>query len=583
MGDDKHTFVPSSGTRRSSSIRAGDLAAALPGRGGACPAPLPARPSLAGPAVAAGAVTGPGNRDPWARRALAMGELLEDVQGRSYGVVGFLGRGGMGEVYEVEEVGTGRRLAIKCMRLTSIEDPKTIERAKAEAIVLERLRHPNVVPVYAMGVREDGLIWMVMKLLTGNTTGQVVAELGRVPLPWALMIARDVCLGLEAIHAFAIHRDIKPDNLYLDHDGQVYVLDIGAGKFYSHGLSTTNGYVIGTMAYMSPEQITEPGKIDVRSDIFSTGIALYQLVSGQHPFGDASSLRDPRAAGAAILHQRPRPLREVAPWIPGYLDDLTMRALCKEREGRYLNAPRFAAVLEAALGRLEHDVGPLPPLRFLSVELQRRAEARAAAAAPARSPTSEVTKALRGELTQGKDAAEEPGADEAGLAFAATEKVASEDLAEAMAAPVLRIGAAPYATAVHATAASARQRTVRLPVLAPTAPPVEGATEPDELAPDDMVDPERAEDRPARATAPHRSAASVEICGEDRRSFERTSRFAQASALFSPRWVWGALLAGVLLGLLIATGPSWWPGQGTAGAPAAPAPAAPVPAGGAAR
>ncbi|MCC6557036.1 MAG: serine/threonine protein kinase [Polyangiaceae bacterium] len=443
MDDDDKTSKPTSGTRRSSTIRVADLAATAPALGGACPAPRSARP----PSGPGGPQTMPAQRDPWAHRALAMGEILEDMEGRSYVVVGFLGRGGMGEVYEVEEAGSRRRLAVKCMRLTSIADPKTIERAKAEAVVLERLRHPNVIPVFAMGVRDDGLIWMVMKLLKGHTTGQIVAELGKVPIPWALMIARDVCFGLEAIHAFAIHRDIKPDNLYLDHDGQVVVLDIGAGKFYAHGLSTTNGYVIGTMAYMSPEQIVEPGKIDIRSDIFSTGIVLYQLLSGgEHPFMDEESLRDPRQAGASILHRPARPLREAAPWVPCYVDELTMRALCKEREGRYANTQRFAVVLDAALRRLEHDVGPLPPLRFLSADLARRKEERALAAAAAaaaagvtaagqgKPATSEVTKALRGELTQAEPAAQRPAADaaaagDADWVLAATERVEIESLA----------------------------------------------------------------------------------------------------------------------------------------------------------
>jgi len=447
MEDNDKTLKPISGTRRSSTIRVSDLGAVPLAGSAACPAPRSVRP---GPASPAGPQTMPTRRDPWARRALAMGEILEDMEGRAYSVVGFLGRGGMGEVYEVEETGARRRLAVKCMRLTSIADPKTIERAKAEAVVLERLRHPNVIPVFAMGVREDGLIWMVMKLLKGHTTGQIVAELGHLPIPWALTIIRDVCFGLEAIHAFAIHRDIKPDNIYLDHDGQVVVLDIGAGKFYAHGLSTTNGYVIGTMAYMSPEQIVEPGKIDIRSDIFSTGIVLYQLLSGQHPFmREEDSLGDRRQAGASILYRPARPLREVAPWVPGYLDDVTMRAICKEREGRYENAPRFAVVLDAALRRLEHDVGPLPPLRFLSAELARRKEERAAAAAaaaaagaadagPGKPATSEVTKALRGELTQAEAASERPAAEtaaeDADFVFAATEKVAIESLAGAMGA-----------------------------------------------------------------------------------------------------------------------------------------------------
>ncbi|WP_441292075.1 serine/threonine protein kinase [Sorangium sp. KYC3313] len=308
---------------------------------------------------------------PWGPCALQVGEALVDPgdDGGTYRVVRLIGRGGMGEVYEVEREGTGVRFALKCMRMGRADDPKVVRRTQEEAIVLRSLRHPHLVPVHAMGLRSDGLVWMVMELLVGWTAGQLLDRLGKLPVPWALTIARDVCLGLQAVHPFAVHRDIKPDNIHVDEQGHVRVLDLGAGKFQRLGVITTGGFSIGTVAYMSPEQLMTPDAVDARSDLFSTGIVLYELLSGQHPFASRDDLVHKNKIGLAIAHDPPRPLLGAAPWVPAAVGEIVAQALEKDPADRQDNAEQLAVALDAALRRMEYEMGELPPLRLLGTRI----------------------------------------------------------------------------------------------------------------------------------------------------------------------------------------------------------------------
>ncbi|WP_437894164.1 serine/threonine protein kinase [Sorangium sp. So ce124] len=308
---------------------------------------------------------------PWGQCALAVGETLADEEdgGGKYRIVRLIGRGGMGEVYEAERAGTGERFALKCMRMGRADDPKIVRRTQQEAIVLRSLRHAHLVPVYAMGLRSDGLVWMLMELLVGWTAGQLLDGLGKLPVPWALTIARDVCLGLQAVHPFAVHRDIKPDNIHIDEQGHVRVLDLGAGKFKRLGVITTGGFSIGTVAYMSPEQIMMPDAVDARSDLFSTGIVLYELLSGQHPFAADGDVVHKNKIGLAIAHDTPRPLLSVAPWVPAAVGEIVAQALEKDPADRQDNAEQLAIALDAALRRMEHEMGELPPLRTIGMRV----------------------------------------------------------------------------------------------------------------------------------------------------------------------------------------------------------------------
>jgi serine/threonine-protein kinase len=298
-------------------------------------------------------------------------EVRDETDGAVYRVVRQLGRGGMGEVHEVVRLDTGVAYALKGMLLQRTSKPKAIERARREGVALLRLRHPNVVRVHATGVREDGLIWMVMDLLSGHTLALAKHRLGRLPLPWALAIGRAVAEGLVAVHAVAVHRDIKPDNIHLGHDGIVRVLDLGAGKFHHSGLLTTGNRTLGTVPYMSPEQLAAGATVDNRSDIFSLGVVLAEVMSGAHPFAPGGlTSENVFTMVARIVKGAPLPVQTLAPWVPDYVASTVDRALAKDRDRRWPSAGELADALARDARRLAQEVGPAEPLTTLVRELR---------------------------------------------------------------------------------------------------------------------------------------------------------------------------------------------------------------------
>ncbi len=327
----------------------------------------------------------PSKPSTWAERAFSPGsEVREETGSAVYRILRNIGRGGMGEVYEVGCVGDGQRYALKCLRLEHSQNVRTIERTRREALTLRNLRHPNVVRVHATGVREDGLIWMVMDLLEGHTLAQVKQRMGRLPLPWALRMGRDVAAGLAAVHTYAVHRDVKPDNVHLGNDAAIRVLDLGAGKFHHFGLLTTGSSTVGTVPYMSPEQLSTGGlPLDARSDLFSLGILLVELVSGGHPFAPQGLARENVfTLVTRILSTDPVSLGALAPWVPAHVVETVDRATRKDRAERFATAVEMGAAITAALDRLEREVGPGEPLSTLVREMNDEAIVGADAALP---------------------------------------------------------------------------------------------------------------------------------------------------------------------------------------------------------
>jgi serine/threonine-protein kinase len=308
----------------------------------------------------------------WAERAFAPGsEIRDDADGALYRVGRFLGRGGMGEVHEVVRVDSGVRYALKCLLLQHARNAKTIERTRREALTLRELRHPNVVPVHATGVLDDGLIWMVMDLLEGHTLAAVKHRMGKLPLPWALAVGRSVASGLAAVHAFAVHRDVKPDNVHLGNDATVRVLDLGAGKFHSSLMMTTADRTLGTVPYMSPEQLTIDAPVDGRSDVFSLGTLLVELISGIHPFAPDGFDNENVFTLVRRIVTSPVSLAALAPWVPAFVAATIDKALARAASERYESATAFAAALDADLDRLERAVGRREPLQTLVRHLNR--------------------------------------------------------------------------------------------------------------------------------------------------------------------------------------------------------------------
>jgi serine/threonine-protein kinase len=269
------------------------------------------------------------------------------VQGR-YRILERLGAGGMGVVYRGERTELGRAVAIKFLHGLVAEDPSIQKRFRIEAQAMSQLSHPCCVSIIDFGV-EGGAPFMVMDFVTGQTLRSRVHEGGAVPVKQALSIMRQVLAGLAHAHERGIvHRDIKPDNIILtDAIGlgeQVRILDFGLAKLRDTAPGLTLGMPVGTPSYMAPEQIRGE-EVDARTDLYSAGVLLFELLTGQKPF------HSERAAAVMLQHQEAPP-PSLGSLMPGAgfspaLEALVSKALAKKPEDRFQSAGAFASALEA--------------------------------------------------------------------------------------------------------------------------------------------------------------------------------------------------------------------------------------------
>ena len=258
-------------------------------------------------------------------------------------VVERIGRGAMGVVYSARELASGRAVAIKLMMADLEGDRETRVRFEREARVAGALLHRNVINVYDMG-EEDGRLYMVMELLDGETLGDYLKRVGKLPLERGLDLMMQVCEGLAVAHAHAIvHRDVKPGNLFVLRDGGLKILDFGVARLANSSM-TASGFIVGTPDFMSPEQ-ARGKEIDQRSDVFSAGAVFYYMLSGRKPF----AANDLPAVIHKVNSEDPPPLTpEEAP--PG-LARIVMKALAKSTADRYADM----GALLADLVRFERD------------------------------------------------------------------------------------------------------------------------------------------------------------------------------------------------------------------------------------
>jgi eukaryotic-like serine/threonine-protein kinase len=250
-----------------------------------------------------------------------------------YEVLGLLGAGGMGEVYRARDPRLGREVALKIVGASFRDDPESLARFREEARTLATLSHPNVVAIHDFGVSE-GISFAVMELLEGETLRE---RLRRGPLPWrtATGIAIAVARGLAAAHARGVvHRDLKPDNVFLMREGGVKVLDFGLAFLRRDEEDEAPAAVgfPGTKLYMAPEQVCKQA-LDNRTDIFAFGVTVYEMLTGQRPF-DRISLGETLRA---ILHDEP-PTLETGRSTPPILARVIQRCLAKNPEDRYQDA-----------------------------------------------------------------------------------------------------------------------------------------------------------------------------------------------------------------------------------------------------
>lgn len=270
-----------------------------------------------------------------------------------YRVLGQIGKGGMGEVYIAEDQRLRRQVALKVLSPEMALEPRHLERFQREARSVAALNHPNIVTIYSVE-EAKGLHFLVLELVEGETLADLLAATGPMPLDRVLAIARPLTEALEAAHARGIiHRDLKPRNIMVSREGRVKVLDFGIARLTladeqveeedtrETGLTQTGG-IIGTASYMSPEQ-AQGQPADQRSDLFSLGVILYEMATGQRPFQGKGQL----AMMAAILYDTPPPPSTLASGLPDRFDEIVSLCLAKEPFRRYRGAAELRKDLQA--------------------------------------------------------------------------------------------------------------------------------------------------------------------------------------------------------------------------------------------
>ena len=272
-----------------------------------------------------------------------------------YEILDPLGAGGMGEVYRAKDSRLGRDVAVKVLPESVSTDPESLSRFEREARAVGALNHPNILTIHDVGSHE-GTRYVVTELLEGETLREVLVRRAPTPrqvLGWAIQVTE----GLAAAHRKRIvHRDLKPENLFLTTDGRIKILDFGLAKIESRADPETSaetasgasrpGVLLGTVAYMSPEQIRAEG-VDPRSDLFSLGVVLFELLAQEHPFRRETV----PATLTAILHESPGKLSTRQAGIPPGLERIVDRCLEKRREDRFQSAQDLALALAAGLQR----------------------------------------------------------------------------------------------------------------------------------------------------------------------------------------------------------------------------------------
>lgn len=252
-----------------------------------------------------------------------------------YQIGAVLGVGTVGTIYAAIEKATGNHVAIKRLHPSVSRDPLIGARFRREMMILQRLRHPNVIGYYGGGEDSDGNLFYIMELVEGGSFRDLLASNGGLSWQVVVSAASQICSALQCAHNHGIiHRDLKPGNLFLTRDGMIKLGDFGIARDVSASDLTAEGLTVGTHAYMAPEQITGDASISGKADLCALGCCLYEMLTGQKPYIAETF---PQLFEQHLRAEPPRASR-VIPQCPPELDDIIVHLLAKKPEQRPFNA-----------------------------------------------------------------------------------------------------------------------------------------------------------------------------------------------------------------------------------------------------
>jgi len=261
-----------------------------------------------------------------------------------YRIVGQLGRGGMGTVYKAVDETLDREVAIKVLN-PELADTKIMKRFRAEATTLAKLNHPEIATIYELFQADNDLL-LVMEYVRGETLESICVRLGALPAESAASVTDKVLSALEHAHCLGIvHCDIKPANVMVTEHGGVKIMDFGTARVRGAKYGTLDGYMMGTPAYMSPEQVLGQ-ELDARADLYAVGIVLYRLLTAKLPFEADTAI----AVAQKQIAEAPAPLHSHREDLPDWCDSMLQRALAKSPGERFQTAEEFREALRKATG-----------------------------------------------------------------------------------------------------------------------------------------------------------------------------------------------------------------------------------------
>jgi eukaryotic-like serine/threonine-protein kinase len=286
----------------------------------------------------------------------------------NYKIVEKIGEGGMGAVYRGLDTMLEREVAIKMLKPELASQPEVLERFRTEAVTLAKLNHPNIATLYSF-LRDGEDYFMVMEFVRGQTLDELIRRFGAMMVERAVPLFCQALDGIDHAHRMGIiHRDIKPANMMLTDSGSIKVMDFGIARVLGSARMTRQGNVVGTIEYMSPEAVRGL-EVDARSDVYSLGILLYEMLTGRVPFDSTSEFEMMKMQ----VEQAPQPPRQFTASIPLEVERAIMRALAKKSQARFQTAGEFRAMLLGSLGKATNEL-PLhtahyaaPPTRAMEI------------------------------------------------------------------------------------------------------------------------------------------------------------------------------------------------------------------------